>query len=148
MGELRTSNIEHPTSNRRGAVVEPSCILGGNTRKFDLENRLLNFASAIIDLSEALPKTRAGTHIASQMLRSGTSPYSNHGEAESAESPEDFIHKLRICLKELRETQRWLRLVEKKALVSEPRRSFFHVARKRRIDPHFCCQCPHRHAKP
>jgi four helix bundle protein len=74
---------------------------------------LLEFASAIIDLSEKLPNTRAGNHIAGQILRSGTSPLPNHGEAESAESLEDFIHKLKICLKELRETRRWARLISR-----------------------------------
>jgi four helix bundle protein len=103
MKEHRTSNIEHPTSNQEGA-----------RKVFDLEERLLNFAVAIIDTCESLPKTRSGNHVAGQLLRSGTSPYSNHGEAESAESPDDFIHKIKICLKELRETRRWLRLVERK----------------------------------
>jgi len=83
-------------------------------RKFNLEERLLGFASAVIDLSEKLPPSRAGNHVAGQILRSGTSPYSNHGEAESAESRGDFIHKLKVCLKELRETRRWARLIERK----------------------------------
>ena len=73
---------------------------GGQNRKFDLEDRLLEFASAIIDLSEGLPNTRAGNHVAGQILRSGTAPYPYHGEAEDAESRDDFIHKLKICLKE------------------------------------------------
>jgi four helix bundle protein len=64
-----------------------------------------------------LPATRAGNHIAGQVLRSGTSPYPNHGEAEAAESRDDFIHKLKICLKELRETRRWARLIKRKAWV-------------------------------
>jgi four helix bundle protein len=85
-----------------------------NARKFDLEERLLEFASAIIDLSEKLPDTRAGNHVAGQVLRSGTSPYPNHGEAEDAESREDFVHKLKVCPKELRETRRWVRLVRRK----------------------------------
>jgi len=89
---------------------------GGN-RKFDLEDRLLEFASAIIDLSEMLPATRTSNHVAGQILRSGTSPYPNHGEAEAAESRDDFIHKLKICLKELRETRRWARLIKRKAWV-------------------------------
>ena len=84
-------------------------------RQFDLETRLLEFASAIIDLCEKLPDTRAGNHVAGQILRSGTSPYPNHGEAEDAESREDFIHKLKLCLKELRETRRWARLIRRKA---------------------------------
>ena len=74
----------------------------------------MEFASAITDLSEKLPNSRAGNHVAGQMLRSGTSPYPNHGEAEDAESREDFIHKLKVCLKELRETRRWARLISRK----------------------------------
>ena len=89
------------------------------SRKFNLEERLLEFASAVIDLSENLPNTRSGNHVAGQILRSGTSPYPNHGEAESAESREDFIHKLKVCLKELRETRRWARLIERKRWAQE-----------------------------
>ena len=87
---------------------------GDQNRKYDLEKRLLEFAAAVIDLSEKLPDTRAGNHVAGQILRSGTSPYPNHGEAEDAESREDFIHKLKLCLKELRETRRWARLIQRK----------------------------------
>ena len=83
-------------------------------RVFDLEDRLLEFASVVIDVTERLPNSRSGNHVAGQLLRSGTSPYSNHGEAESAESSDDFIHKLKVCLKELRETRRWLRLIHRK----------------------------------
>ena len=114
MGEHRTSNIEHRTPNEaEGAWTLHEGETGG--RKFDLEERLLEFASAVIDLSEKLPNTRAGNHIAGQILRSGTSPFPNHGEAESAESRDDFIHKLKICLKELRETRRWARLIQRKS---------------------------------
>jgi four helix bundle protein len=86
-------------------------------RKFDLEDRLLDFAAMIIRLVESLPKTRAGNHIAGQLLRSGTAPLPNHGEAEAAK--QDFIHKLRICLKELRETKRWLRLIQRVPLTAD-----------------------------
>ena len=98
-----------------GAVMDIWQFHDGNqeNRKFDLEERLLEFASAVIDLSEKLPNSRAGNHVAGQILRSGTSPYPNHGEAEDAESREDFIHKLKICLKELRETRRWARLIKR-----------------------------------
>ena len=118
-----TSNIQHPTSNEaawRCAGVGSSG-KGGvrGQRRFDLEERLLEFASAVIDLSEKLPNTRAGNHVAGQILRSGTSPYPNHGEAEDAESRDDFIHKLKICLKELRETRRWARLVRRKACAKD-----------------------------
>ncbi len=79
--------------------------------KYDLEERLLVYSANIIRLVEKLPNTRSGNHIAGQLLRSGTSPYPNHGEAQAAESQNDFIHKLKISLKELRETKRWLRLI-------------------------------------
>jgi four helix bundle protein len=88
-----------------------------NKNKYDLGERLLEFAANIINLVEQLPKTRAGNHVSGQLLKSGTSPYPNHGEAQAAESPKDFIHKLRICLKELRETDRWLKLIERVPLL-------------------------------
>ncbi len=114
-GKHSTFNIQHSTlKDSGGTSLEFNEGAGGN-RKFDLEDQLLEFASAIIDLSEMLPNTRAGNHIAGQILRSGTSPYPNHGEAEAAESRDDFIHKLKICLKELRETRRWARLIKRKA---------------------------------
>lgn len=87
--------------------------------QFDLEKRLLRFASDVILLTDKMPKTRAGNHIASQMLRSGTSPYPNHGEAQAAESRKDFIHKVRVCLKELRETLRWLNLIAETKMISD-----------------------------
>ncbi|HEX9046690.1 MAG TPA: four helix bundle protein [Verrucomicrobiae bacterium] len=108
-----TTNIEHPTSSDLLAgVMEFN--EGERDRKFDLEERLLEFASAIIDLSEKLPESRAGNHVAGQVLRSGTAPYPYHGEAEDAESRDDFIHKLKISLKELHETRRWTRLIKRK----------------------------------
>ena len=81
--------------------------------KYDLEERLLEYSVTIINIVEKLPNTRVGNHVANQLLRSGTSPYPNHGEAQAAESPKDFIHKLRISLKELRETKRWLKLIQR-----------------------------------
>lgn len=87
---------------------------------FDLEERLLDFAARIIRLAERLPATRAGNHIAGQILRSGTSPLPNHGEAQAAESSRDFVHKMRVCLKELRETKRWLELIQRVPLIKKP----------------------------
>jgi four helix bundle protein len=81
-------------------------------RKYDLEERLINFASDSIDVAESLPKTLAGNHIASQLVRSSTSPALHYGEAQSAESRNDFIHKMKVCLKELRETFNCLRLIK------------------------------------
>ena len=83
---------------------------------------LLNFAVAVVELTDDLPNMRAGNHITGQRLRCGTSPYGHHGEVESAESRKDFIHKLKVCLKELRETRRWLRLVSRlKKMNEDPR---------------------------
>ena len=86
-------------------------------RKFDLQDRLIDYAVRIINLSEALPNTKAGKHVSSQMLRSGTSPAPNYGEAQSAESPADFVHKLKISLKELRETEIWLKIIVKAEMI-------------------------------
>ena len=88
-------------------------------RVFDLEERLLDYAAQIVRLTEKLPDTRAGNHIASQLLRSGTSPLPNHGEAEGAESKNDFVHKLGICHKELRESRRWLKLIQRVPLLTD-----------------------------
>jgi four helix bundle protein len=96
---------QRQNQNRVPGETEPA------GQKYDLEGRLLEFASVVIDVTEKLPGTRAGNHIAGQLLRSGTSPYGNHGEAQAPESADDFIHKMKVCLKELRETRRWLRLV-------------------------------------
>ncbi len=84
---------------------------------FDLEDRLLSHAAAIVRFAESLPPPRAGNHVAGQLLRCGTSALPNHGEAQAAESPADFIHKLSICLKELRETHRWLLLCKRVPLI-------------------------------
>ena len=114
MGEHPTTNAQQPTPSEDGQEIAWELQDGpAIQRKYDLEERLLAFATAIIDLSEKLPSTRAANHVAGQILRSGTSPYPNHGEAESAESHDDFIHKLKLCLKELRETRRWARLIQR-----------------------------------
>jgi four helix bundle protein len=84
---------------------------------YDLEERLLEYSVRIIKIVEQLPNTRVGNHVAGQLLKSGTSPYPNHGEAQAAESTRDFIHKLRIALKELRENQRWLKLIQRVPLI-------------------------------
>lgn len=110
-GKGKTSNVERRTLNveRRD---------GETAARYDLEERLLEYAVRIIRLVDALPATKAGRHVADQLLRCGTSPLANHGELQGAESRKDFIHKLGICLKEIRETQRWLRLIHRVPLVS------------------------------
>jgi len=85
----------------------------------EVEERLIEFASRIIDMVEALPKTAAAKHLGSQILRSGTSPALNYGEAQAAESREDFVHKMKICLKELRESLVCLKLIAKRNWFSE-----------------------------
>ena len=106
-----TPNAQRPTLN---AQLQKKA-------RFDLEERLLEFSARVIRLVDALPNTRAANHLAGQLLRSGTSPYGNHGEVEAAESRRDFVHKLKICLKELKETRRWLRLVKKAAMLPAPK---------------------------
>ncbi|MGD2030650.1 MAG: four helix bundle protein [Desulfobacterales bacterium] len=86
-------------------------------RKFDLEERLIDFAVRIIRTAESLPKTKVGNHIAGQLIRCGTSPAPNYGEAQSAESIADFLHKMKVCLKELRETRVWLLMIVRTRLI-------------------------------
>ena len=87
----------------------------------DLEDRLLDFAVRAGKVVDALPDTRLGRHVAGQLVRSGTSPAPNYAEACAAESKRDFIHKLGIALKELRESRSWIRLIVKADLLPEPR---------------------------
>ena len=86
-------------------------------KEFDLEERLIDFAVRIIHVAESLPKTKAGNHIAGQLIRCGTSPAPNYGEAKDAESRADFINKMKISLKELRETMIWLFIIGKANLL-------------------------------
>ena len=82
---------------------------------------MLDYAARVIRLTEKMRPTPAGRYVGDQLLRSGTSPYGHHGEAEAAESRRDFVHKLKVCLKELRESRRWMRLVQKADLISRPK---------------------------
>lgn len=81
--------------------------------KNDLENRLVDFAVLIIEIVNELPCSKAGNHLGGQIVRSGTAPALNYGEAQSGESRRDFIHKLKIVLKELRETNVCLKIILK-----------------------------------
>jgi four helix bundle protein len=89
------------------------------THKYDLEERLLKYAADLVLLVDKLNPSKAAHHVGGQLLRSGTSPLFNHGEAQAAESRKGFVHKLKICLKELRESHRALRLIEKIPLTTE-----------------------------
>jgi four helix bundle protein len=90
---------------------------GSSSVADQLEERLIDFAVRIINLANRLPKTPAGKHIAGQILRSGTSPAPNYGEARGAESRADFIHKIRIVVKELNETSVWLKIIYRTKLL-------------------------------
>lgn len=88
--------------------------------KYDLEDRLIRFAVSIISQSNSLKKTYAGKHLAEQLIRSGTSPALNYGEAQGAESTRDFIHKLKLILKVLRESYNCLRIIHQSNLSKDP----------------------------
>jgi four helix bundle protein len=92
----------------------------GNTisKGDELERRLISFAAQIIEVSSRLPRTLQARHISAQILRSGTATAANYGEARGAESRSDFIHKLRIVLKELNETAVWLQLIDQTRMLS------------------------------
>jgi four helix bundle protein len=82
-----------------------------------MEDRLLDFAVRVGSVVDALPDSRLGRHIAGQLVRCGTSPAPNYGEADAAESKNDFIHKLAIVFKELRESRIWIKLIIKARLL-------------------------------
>ena len=81
--------------------------------KYNLEERLIDFSVSIISFVESLPNTRTSNYLGNQLLRSGIAPALNYGEAQAAESRNDFIHKMKICLKELRESHNCLRILYK-----------------------------------
>ena len=83
---------------------------------FNLENRLIEFTATIIAIADSLPRSRAGTQIAGQLIRSGSSPTIHYGEVQSAESRRDFVHKMKVVLKELRETLIALKLLRRTKL--------------------------------
>jgi four helix bundle protein len=86
-------------------------------QEFDLEDRLVSFAVRAIAVVEALPPAPAGVHLAGQLVRCSTSPAHNYAEAQGAESRGDFIHKMKIALKELRETRVCLRIIAHARLI-------------------------------
>ena len=103
--------MQHTTLKCQHSMNEP---------RYDLEERLLDYGADTIRLVERVPRTPAGSHVAGQLLRSSTSPLSNHGEAQAAESLDDFIHKLKLSLKELKESRRWIKLIQRVPLIKPP----------------------------
>jgi len=85
--------------------------------KYDLEDRLVEYTCRMIDVVEALSNSRAGNYIAGQLIKSCHSPAFNYGEAQAAESRADFIHKLGVCLKELKECRTALKIIIKKEMI-------------------------------
>jgi four helix bundle protein len=79
--------------------------------KFDLEERWIEFSVLIIEIANEMPNSKAGNHLSGQLIRSGTSVSLNYGEAQSAESMRDFVHKMKVILKELRETLICLKII-------------------------------------
>ncbi len=123
----KTFNTQHSTFNIEWNRVRESeaeyDARQGKIRKtkFDLEDRLLEFAVRLTKLVDSLPNSRTGNHVAGQLLRCGTSPFANHGEVQAAESLKDFVHKLGICFKELKEVRRWLRFIARVELIPAQR---------------------------
>lgn len=88
-------------------------------KKYDLEERLISFSVMIVEIVNGISNTKAGNHLASQLVRSGTSVSLNYGEAQSAESKRDFIHKMKVILKELRETLINLKIIARCSLFED-----------------------------
>lgn len=86
--------------------------------KYDLEDRLVRFACTFLDICDLLPNTRAGQNLEYQLSKSGTAPALLYGEAQAAESRSDFIHKMKIALKELRESRINLRIAIERPLIT------------------------------
>ena len=91
-------------------------------RTVELQDRLIDYAVRVMSLVAVLPDSVAGRHIAGQLLRSGTSPAPNYGEAVSSESRNDFVHKVQIALKELRESDVWLKIIIRSKMIDDPER--------------------------
>ncbi len=85
---------------------------------FDLEDRLVDFSCRVIEVVETLPSTRAGNYIAGQLIRCGLAPALLYGEAQSAESRMDFVHKMKIVLKELKETRVCLKVITRAKMIN------------------------------
>ncbi|MBK7286809.1 MAG: four helix bundle protein [Flavobacteriales bacterium] len=86
-------------------------------RKYDLDDRCVEFGAQIVLYTDKMPRSVAGNHLAKQLLRSGTAPALHYGEGQGSESTADFIHKMRLALKELRESRNNMRIQAKAELM-------------------------------
>jgi four helix bundle protein len=113
-------------NNEQGLMNNEQEIIEGESRTrariFDLERRLINFAVLIIGIVETMRNSKSGKYLAGQLTRCGTSPALNYGEAQSSESQKDFIHKIKIVLKELRETHICLKIIYQSNLFKDENR--------------------------
>ncbi len=117
---IARQDVRNSGTNRRELMkgFQPGLRQLSVMAKHDLEDRLVQFGKQVCTLGDKLPKTSVGQHVGLQLARSSTSAFANYGEVQSAESRRDFIHKLSICLKELRETRTWLKFVHAMDLAS------------------------------
>ena len=83
-------------------------------KNFDLEDRLVDFACKCLDVCELLPGTKAGQNLEYQLSKSSTATALIYGEAQAAESRADFLHKMRMVLKEIKETRINLKIIKRK----------------------------------
>jgi four helix bundle protein len=118
---LQINNCKLPNEEDPGVATDLVASTRDQLTPNDLSERILDFADRVATVVESLPDTRLGRRIADQLLRSGTSPLGNYEEACAAESKADFAHKLRICLKEVRESRGWLRLISRRNLLPATR---------------------------
>lgn len=86
-------------------------------KPFDLEDRLIAFACLCLDICELLPNTKAGQNLEYQLSKSTTATALIYGEAQAAESRSDFLHKMKLVLKEIRETRVNLRIIQQKPVI-------------------------------
>jgi four helix bundle protein len=88
-------------------------------KKFDLEDRFIDYVIDVSNIVDVIDNSKLGNHISGQLTRSSSSPALNYGEAQSAESRKDFVHKLKIVLKELKESRIGLKIIERKPLITD-----------------------------
>lgn len=112
------------TVDRRRSTAELEVFMSGQPVRqatdYDLQDRLIDLAVCVTAVCDSLPSTRVAKHVAGQLVRCGTASAPLHAEAKAAESRKDFIHKLKLCLKELRETMTWLRYLDRLGIGDRP----------------------------
>lgn len=90
-------------------------------KKFDPEDRLVDFPCICLEVCDVLPKSKAGLNLEHQLSKSGTAAALVYGEAQAAESPADFVHKMKVVLKEIRESRVNLKIINRKLVITHPK---------------------------